>query len=154
MNEDKHPLWAVAAALLLLEGGAWHYRALTRRVVESGLSNLGRRGGGTPANTLRTDISTRHGDIFDRSWCRAYYEIRDQATARRTLQVRRALAALAEPLIREHGSLLGSLIFEGPRMPTERAAKCERRLGELEALLHRAGGLGMPAPGAMLTAFA
>jgi len=51
----------VAAAIMAIEGGEWHYKVITQRVIDSGLSKLGANGQTAP-QTLGSIM--RKSDIF------------------------------------------------------------------------------------------
>jgi len=59
------PVWEVARGVLLKAGRPLHYRYITRLVLESGRTNLTRRGGCTPENSVGTELR-KFNSIFRR----------------------------------------------------------------------------------------
>lgn len=68
----------VAAAILYLHGGEMQYERLTRQILETKLSGLGKRGGITPERTMNTELNKRYGDddIFT-SRHKGWYELKE-----------------------------------------------------------------------------
>ena len=105
-----HSTWAVAAAILVIENCSMKPNALKNRVENTRLTGLGSRGGRTTAKTLRTDIDTRHSDIFQ-AIGNGYYQVCD-AAALKIADVRHAVSALVKIEFDEYCDLLNKITSE------------------------------------------
>lgn len=87
--------WVVAAAILAIGEdyeSELHYRTLAQRVVDTGLTMLGRKGD-TPAQTLGVVIRS-HRDIFTSGKYRGYYRLVDREEILKRPQINNAIAAI------------------------------------------------------------
>jgi hypothetical protein len=92
-----HAAWAVAAAILILDDTSYSAKVLTQKVMESGLSGLGRLGGETPVRTLVAQMSKAHHgqDLFEPDYMRkGVYGIADVDAASKLPEVIAAIADL------------------------------------------------------------
>lgn len=85
----RQPSWAVAAAFLLMEGGKMHYQQLTRLVIGTGLTTLGRRGK-TPSQTMKTKL-IEMSDVFEGGGGNGYYWLKDAEATSEAPAVRNVL---------------------------------------------------------------
>lgn len=56
--------YLIAGAILFIEDAPVHYKILTQRVIDSGISNLGRKGARTPERTLNRVLNQDHPNFF------------------------------------------------------------------------------------------
>ncbi len=88
--------WAVAAALLIKLGSSLHHSDLTGRVMQTGLSGLGYKGGQTPEATLRA-IMAEKSIGMEKVFCRVArgtYAVNCAELVKEVPEVKAALEAL------------------------------------------------------------
>jgi hypothetical protein len=97
VSATSAPSWGVAAAILVVDDCAKHYRRLSNEVIATSISDLGARGGKDPWQTLRSDMTKNHSDIFQGHGGRTgYYQIGDSAAALQRPDVQLAVSYLAD----------------------------------------------------------
>lgn len=135
----SYPAWAVAAAIMGIEGGEWHYEILTHRIMESKLSGLGSRGGKTPWKTLRVDIADKHSDAFElRGY--GYYKLHKENEIIRNHEVRTVIGLLFPAYLNEYNTLIKKTIKDNLIGNKVLEMDCNR-ISELEIIFHRLSGV-------------
>ncbi len=106
----SHSSWSIAAAIFILNDGAWHYKDLTEHVLNTKLSSLGEKGGKTPWSTLRVDMIEKNPHLFCNSWKRGHYELKDHDTALKDCKVKSALFHMIDFYLKEQENILSKSI--------------------------------------------
>ena len=85
--------WAVAAAILLIDGESFHYTTLSKAVIKTGLSKLGEKGESAP-QTMKTILLTHKIDGGENLFWKmgdGDYDLADREAAKRIPLVQEAL---------------------------------------------------------------
>lgn len=102
MRRTKTPSWVVAAAILILERKSLSLEELTSRVECTKISDLTKRGGITPEQSLRVEIRKQFNYIEAVSVRPSKYRIKDPRSLIRNSEVRSVLVWFLDKLIHEH----------------------------------------------------
>lgn len=105
-----------------------HYRTLADRVVDTGLTTLGRKGS-TPSQTLGV-LLRQHSDIFVSQY-RGYYRLKNPEDASKRGEVARAIQSLKN--LQQERQIAGELeaLRQEVQKLRERNALLERKMAEI-----------------------
>lgn len=137
--------WAVAAAILVLEDAAMHYRTLGTRVWQTGISGLRRRGGRTIDQTLGQEMRA-HPDLFY-GHGNGYYQTNGDVEAIANTEVRDCVYILIADILKRHAELVRNILaMRNPRPELyEELTRLQSQIDRITKIRRRAAELAVAA---------